>query len=92
MLDELLADMDAVINPLVSVAAISKRRMSSCRENYGGMPGNGIRRLPHMSALNAGIGQRSGYLQSKGEGESVVNHPGWTRKFFGHPLWSRSCR
>ncbi len=77
VLDELLADMDAVIN-LVGVlhgdfkaahVELPRKITAACKRN-------GIRRLLHMSALNAGIDQRSGYLQSKGEGESVVKSSG----------------
>ena len=37
---------------------------------------NGIARLLHMSALNAGPGQPSAYLRTKGEGERIVMSSG----------------
>ena len=76
-LDRLLAGMDAVIN-LVGVihgdfqaahVELPRKIVAACQRN-------GIRRLLHMSALNAGEGRPSAYLRTKGEGERIVKSSG----------------
>ena len=72
-LDRVLAGMDAVIN-LVGIlhgdfhtvhVELPGKIVAACKRN-------GIKRLLHMSALQAGSAQPSRYLRSKGEGEEVV--------------------
>jgi len=73
---------DAVIN-LVGVLHEGRGR-ASFREAHVGLPRkiiaacrqNGVRRLLHMSALNAGAGAPSAYLRSKGEAEAIVRESG----------------
>lgn len=77
-LDRLLAGMDAVIN----LAGIlhEDTRGRDFGAVHGELPrkiaqacsNQGVRRLLHMSALNAGIEAPSAYLRSKGEGEARV--------------------
>src|SRR3954447_13701375 len=77
VLDELLTDMDAVIN-LVGVlhGDFEAAHVELARKITAACHRNGIRRLLHMSSLNAGTEQPSRYLRSKGEGESVVKSSG----------------
>ena len=71
---------DAVIN-LVGVLHDGRRR-ASFREAHVGLARNvvaacrenGIGRLLHMSALNAGVDAPSAYLRSKGEAETIVRN------------------
>lgn len=77
-LKELLRGCDAVIN-LVGVlhnargtagfagahVELARKVVAACRES-------GVRRLLHMSALNAAVNGPSEYLRSKGEAEAVV--------------------
>ena len=73
---------DAVIN-LVGVLHEGRGR-ASFREAHVGLPRkiiaackqHGVRRLLHMSALNAGAGAPSAYLRSKGEAEAIVRESG----------------
>jgi uncharacterized protein YbjT (DUF2867 family) len=53
--------------------ALARKVVAACR-------GTGVRRLLHMSALNADVGAPSRYLRSKGEAEAVVAGSGlaWT--------------
>jgi NADH dehydrogenase len=48
---------------------LARKVVDACRRN-------GVRRLLHMSALNAGLGAPSDYLKSKGEAEDVVKQSG----------------
>lgn len=48
---------------------LARKVVDACRRN-------GVRRLLHMSALNAGVGAPSEYLKSKGEAEDVVRQSG----------------
>lgn len=82
-LDRLLMGMDAVIN-LVGVlhddfaaahVELPRKIVAACKRN-------GITRILHMSALNAGPGQPSAYLRSKGEGEDTVMTSGLTVTVF----------
>lgn len=81
-LSEIVRGSDAVIN-LVGVlhngrgnasfreahVALARRVVAACRAN-------GIRRLLHMSALNADVKAPSAYLRSKGEAENAVRESG----------------
>lgn len=82
-LDRLLVGVDAVIN-LVGIlhgdfntvhVELPRRIAAACARN-------GVARLLHMSALNAGPGQPSAYLRSKGEGERIVMTSGLTATSF----------
>ena len=82
-LDGLLAGMDAAIN-LVGVlhgdfntahVELPRRIVAACKRN-------GIPRILHMSALNAGPAQPSEYLRSKGEGERIVMTSGLSATCF----------
>lgn len=76
-LDQLFAGMDAVIN---LAGILQERRKGEFRHVHVELPRKiiaackraGIRRLIHMSALNADPAGPSGYLRSKGEGEGLV--------------------
>ena len=86
-LSKLLAGMDAVIN-LVGILNENRigrvdkpsARRGDFHEAHVELPRkilhacaeHGIRRLLHMSALNADATARSGYLRSKGAGEAIV--------------------
>ncbi len=48
---------------------LARKVVDACRRN-------GVRRLVHMSALNAGVSAPSEYLKSKGEAEDVVRQSG----------------
>jgi NADH dehydrogenase len=48
---------------------LARKVVAACREQ-------GITRLAHMSALNAGSAAPSGYLRSKGEAEAIVRDSG----------------
>jgi uncharacterized protein YbjT (DUF2867 family) len=48
---------------------LARKVVAACREN-------GIRRLLHMSALNADVQGPSAYLRSKGEAEAIVRESG----------------
>ena len=82
-LDRLLTGMDAVIN-LVGIlhgdfksvhVELPRKIVAACNRN-------GIARLLHMSALNAGIDRPSAYLRSKGEGEKIVMASGLMTTIF----------
>ena len=82
-LDLLLMGMDAVIN-LVGVlhgdfhwahVEMPQKIVAACQRN-------GIRRILHMSALNAGPHLPSAYLRSKAEGERIVMTSGLTATSF----------
>jgi uncharacterized protein YbjT (DUF2867 family) len=82
-LDRVLRGIDAVIN-LVGVlhgdfqtahVELPRKIVAACKRN-------GITRIMHMSALNAGPGQPSDYLRSKGEGERIVMTSGLTATIF----------
>ena len=82
-LDRLLIGMDAVIN-LVGIlhgdfntvhVELPRKIVAACKRN-------GIARLLHMSALNAGPGEPSAYLRSKAEGEKIVMTSGLTATSF----------
>jgi NADH dehydrogenase len=82
-LDRLLIGMDAVIN-LVGIlhgdfrsahVELPRKIVAACNRN-------GIARLLHMSALNAGIDRPSAYLRSKGEGERIVMASGLMTTIF----------
>jgi uncharacterized protein YbjT (DUF2867 family) len=82
-LDRLLIGMDAVIN-LVGIlhgdfrsahVELPRKIVAACNRN-------GIARLLHMSALNAGIDRASAYLRSKGEGERIVMASGLMTTIF----------
>jgi uncharacterized protein YbjT (DUF2867 family) len=82
-LDRLLIGMDAVIN-LVGIlhgdfrsahVELPRKIVAACNRN-------GIARLLHMSALNAGIDCPSAYLRSKGEGERIVMASGLMTTIF----------
>jgi uncharacterized protein YbjT (DUF2867 family) len=72
-LDRLLMGMDAVIN-LVGVlhGDFHKAHVEMPQKIVAACVRNGITRILHMSALNAGPNQPSAYLRSKAEGEQVV--------------------
>ena len=72
-LDRLLVGMDAVIN-LAGILHGDFRavHVELPRKIVAACTRNGIMRLLHMSALNAGIDHPSEYLRSKGEGERIV--------------------
>lgn len=72
-LDRLLMGIDAVIN-LVGVlhGDFDAAHVEFPRKIVAACKRNGVGRLLHMSALNAGPGQPSAYLCSKGEGERNV--------------------
>jgi NADH dehydrogenase len=48
---------------------LARKVVDACRRN-------GVKRLLHMSALNAGVGAPSEYLKTKGEAEDVVRQSG----------------
>ena len=82
-LDRLLTGMDAVIN-LVGIlhgdfrsahVELPRKIVAACNRN-------GIARLLHMSALNAGVDRPSAYLRSKGEGERIVMASGLMTTIF----------
>ena len=54
---------------------LPRKIVAACREN-------GVRRLLHMSALNADVGGPSAYLRTKGEGEAVVRASGLDATLF----------
>lgn len=72
-LDRLLVGMDAVIN-LAGILHGDFRavHVELPRKIVAACTRNGIMRLLHMSALNAGIDRPSEYLRSKEEGERIV--------------------
>lgn len=77
LLDRLVSGMDAVINLVGTLGGdfngvhveLPRKIVAACQRN-------GVTRLLHMSALNAGAGQPSAYLRSKGEGERIVMSAG----------------
>lgn len=72
-LDRLLVGMDAVINLAGILHGDFKAvHVELPRKVVAACTRNGITRLLHMSALNAGIDRPSAYLRSKGEGERIV--------------------
>src|SRR6185437_16444308 len=82
-LDRLLTGMDAVIN-LVGIlhgdfrsahVELPRKIVAACNRN-------GIARLLHMSALNAGVDRPSAYLRSEGEGERIVMASGLMTTIF----------
>ena len=82
-LDRLLVGIDAVIN-LVGIlhgdfntahVELPGKIVAACKRN-------GITRILHMSALNAGPSQPSEYLRSKGEGERIVMTSGLSATCF----------
>ncbi|MDQ3184938.1 MAG: complex I NDUFA9 subunit family protein [Pseudomonadota bacterium] len=82
-LDRLLVGMDAVIN-LVGVlhGDFSAAHLELPRKIVAACTRNGITRLLHMSALNAGAERPSAYLRSKGEGEKIVMTSGLITTIF----------
>lgn len=82
-LDRLLVGMDAVIN-LAGIlhGDFSAVHVELPRKIVAACKRNGISRLLHMSALNAGAGRPSAYLRSKGEGEKIVMASGLTTTIF----------
>jgi NADH dehydrogenase len=82
-LDRHFAGMDAVIN-LVGILNESGAGQGSFHEVHVELPrkivqacaASGVKRLLHMSALNASTAAPSAYLRSKGEGEAVVLEAG----------------
>lgn len=76
-LDRLLMGMDAVIN-LVGVlhGDFSQAHVKMPQKIVAACQRNGIGRILHMSALNAGPNQPSAYLRSKAEGEQIVMQSG----------------
>ena len=82
-LDRLLIGMDAVIN-LAGIlhgdfrsvhVELPRRIVAACTRN-------GIARLLHMSALNAGTDRLSTYLRTKGEGERIIMSSGLMTTIF----------
>jgi NADH dehydrogenase len=83
LLDRLVSGVDAVIN-LVGIidgdfnsahVELPRKIVAACRRN-------GVARLLHMSALNAGPGQPSTYLRTKGEGERIAMSSGLNATVF----------
>ncbi len=81
-LKELFHGCDAVIN-LVGVlhggrgnASFNAAHVELARKVVAACHESGVRRLLHMSALNASADGASGYLRSKGEAESLVRASG----------------
>lgn len=79
---------DAVIN-LVGVlhdgrgnASFEQAHVELARKVVEACRRNGIRRLVHMSALNAGVNAPSEYLRSKGEAENIVRLSGFDVTIF----------
>jgi NADH dehydrogenase len=76
-LERLTAGMDAVIN---LVGILHERKRGDFAKVHAELPAkviaackkNGVQRLLHMSALNAGVAGPSEYLRSKGRGEQAV--------------------
>ena len=76
-LERLTAGIDAVIN---LVGILHERKRGDFEKVHAELPAkliaackkNGVRRLLHMSALNAGVAGPSEYLRSKGRGEQAV--------------------
>ena len=85
-LREAIAGAEAVIN-LVGVlhdgrgeGSFAAAHVEFARKVVAACAARGIRRLVHMSALNAGAAGPSAYLRSKGEAERIVRESGldWT--------------
>jgi NADH dehydrogenase len=81
-LRRLVRGCDAVVN-LVGVlhggqgrASFQQAHVELARKAVDACRRNGVRRLVHMSALNAGVSAPSEYLKSKGEAEDVVRQSG----------------
>ena len=76
-LDRLLAGMDAVINLMgILHGDFRAAHVELPRKIVAACTRNGITRLLHMSALNAGTDRPSEYLRTKGEGERIVTASG----------------
>ncbi|SEK33818.1 complex I NDUFA9 subunit family protein [Nitrosovibrio tenuis] len=76
-LDRVLSGVDAVINLVGTIKGdFNAAHVELPRKIVAACQRNGIARLLHMSALNAGPGQPSAYLRSKGEGERIVMSSG----------------
>jgi NADH dehydrogenase len=85
-LDRLMKGCGAVINLLGVLhegrgkASFAEAHVDLARKVVAACARNGVRRLLHMSALNADPGGPSAYLRSKGEAENIVRESGldWT--------------
>lgn len=82
-LNRLLAGMDAVIN-LVGIlhGDFSAAHVELPRKIVAACKRNGVVRLLHMSALNAGPDAPSVYLRSKGAGEKIIMESGLITTIF----------
>jgi NADH dehydrogenase len=83
VLDRLVSGMDVVIN-LVGIidGDFNSAHVELPRKIVAACQRNGVARLLHMSALNAGPGQPSAYLRTKGEGERIVLSSGLNATVF----------
>ena len=83
LLDRLVSGMDAVINLVGTLHGdFNSAHVELPRKIVAACQRNGIARLLHMSALNAGTDQPSAYLRTKGEGERIVMSSGLNATVF----------
>lgn len=83
LLDRLVSGTDAVINLVGTLHGdFNSAHVELPRKIVAACQRNGVARLLHMSALNAGPDQPSVYLRTKGEGERIVMSSGLNATVF----------